>query len=518
MELGLKSIEKSTEMSADLASLIAVIEQGFDAVVITDKDWLIEYVNPAFEKLKGYKKEEIVGYHLSVLDNQIYTPEALAHLKEVLDRGEVWVEQIKTKHKNGKDLVVDVRGFAVKTKRGDISGYVLIARDITEEAELQRCLLHAQKMQAIGTLAGGIAHDFNNILSGIMGFAELAIKEVPVDSPIFKKIEQIVQAAQRAKELIQQILSFSRYVEDKKRPVQCASIIKEVLKFIRAALPAEIEIKTNVQSDSAILVNPTQLHQVIINLCTNAYHAMQENGGTLTINLKDVIVNYPEAKRLDLPIGKYVKIEVSDTGHGISPEIIDRIFEPYFTTKKEKGTGLGLAVVYGIIKDAGGAITVNSKLGEGTTFSIYLPCVEQKGKEEEEIKDITLCKGHGKILLIDDEKLVLEVEREMLESLGYYTTACLNPYEALNEIELNPKKYDLVITDLSMPGISGEKLAKKIISLCPDLPVILCTGFGDLVVEERLKKMGIKEILRKPVSLKQFAQTIQQVLDSPKFK
>ncbi|MDH3877577.1 MAG: ATP-binding protein [Desulfobacterales bacterium] len=383
-------------------------------------------------------------------------------------------------------------------------------------AKYERQLQQVLKIQAIGTLAGGIAHDFNNILFPIVGYTELTMDEVPDDSVAHNNLEEVLKAAHRAKDLVQQILTFSRQSGLERKPVKVHLIIKEALKLLRASIPASIEIINNIDDDChPVMGDATQIHQVIMNLCTNAYQAMQDKGGTLEVNLSEVDVGYEETvKKIGMQPGKHLQLLVRDEGCGMDAIVLDRIFEPYYTTKEQgKGTGLGLSVIHGIVKNHRGDISVTSSPGKGTTFKVYLPITEDADIVTELEPSNGAAKGNERILLIDDEEQIVSMEQQMLENLGYEVTARTDSTEALKEFSLQPQNFDLVITDMTMPQMTGDELAQKLLDIKPDIPVILCTGFNEDITEEKALAMGIQKFVMKPVIKNDLATTIRTVLD-----
>ena len=383
-------------------------------------------------------------------------------------------------------------------------------------AKYERQLQQVLKIQAIGTLAGGIAHDFNNILFPIVGYTELTMDEVPDDSVAHNNLEEVLKAAHRAKDLVQQILTFSRQSGQERKPVKVHLIIKEALKLLRASIPASIEIINNIDDDChPVMGDATQIHQVIMNLCTNAYQAMQDKGGTLEVNLSEVDVGYEETvKKIGMQPGKHLQLLVRDEGCGMDAIVLDRIFEPYYTTKEQgKGTGLGLSVIHGIVKNHRGDISVTSSPGKGTTFKVYLPITEDADIVTELEPSNGAAKGNERILLIDDEEQIVSMEQQMLENLGYEVTARTDSTEALKEFSLQPQNFDLVITDMTMPQMTGDELAQKLLDIKPDIPVILCTGFNEDITEEKALAMGIQKFVMKPVIKNDLATTIRTVLD-----
>jgi signal transduction histidine kinase/ActR/RegA family two-component response regulator len=383
-------------------------------------------------------------------------------------------------------------------------------------AKYERQLQQVLKIQAIGTLAGGIAHDFNNILFPIVGYTELTMDEVPEDSVAHNNLEEILKAAHRAKDLVQQILTFSRQSGQERKPVKVQSIITEALKLLRASIPASIDIIHKIDDDcQPVMGDATQIHQVIMNLCTNAYHAMQDKGGTLKVNLSEVDVDYEETiEKIGMQPGKHLQLLVTDEGCGMDAAVLERIFEPYYTTKEQgKGTGLGLSVIHGIAKNHRGDITVASTPGKGTTFKVYLPIIEDGDTAAEFEPSNGAAKGNERILLIDDEEQIVSMEQQMLENLGYEVTARTDSTEALKEFSEKPQNFDLVITDMTMPHMTGDALAQKLLNIKPDIPVILCTGFNEDITEEKALAMGIQKFVMKPVIKNDLASTIRTVLD-----
>jgi PAS domain S-box-containing protein len=390
--------------------------------------------------------------------------------------------------------------------------------DISEKKKLEAQLRQAYKMEAIGTLSGGIAHDFNNVLSIILGNAELAIDDIPEWSPARFNLKEIRRAGMRAKDVVRQLLNFSRKTNQELKPTKIIPVVKDALRFLRATIPTSIEIRQNIQDASdTVLADSTQIHQVILNLGTNAFHAMEETGGILEIGIKNVAFDQVAATPYsDLKPGKYVQVTVSDTGQGIAPGIRDRIFDPYFTTKEiGKGTGMGLSVVLGIVKGHGGAISVDSDPGKETRIRIFLPRVEREA-EIEFVSEEKLPTGNENILFVDDEGSLADLGRLKLEKMGYRVTATSRPDEALELFYANPDQFDLVITDMTMPKMTGDRLAKEILKVRPDMPIIICTGYHEKIKEKKFLEMGIKTLLLKPVSINNLAKSVRKVLDKEK--
>jgi signal transduction histidine kinase/CheY-like chemotaxis protein len=385
-----------------------------------------------------------------------------------------------------------------------------------EKKKLEGQLRQAQKMEAIGTLAGGIAHEFNNTLCPITGYAYLTMDYVPEGSVAQKNLHEILKAANRAKDLVQQILTFSRQSEHERKFIKIQPIIKEALKLLRSSIPTTIKISQNIDGEcGAILADPTQIYQVLMNLCTNAYHAMREKGGVLEVTLLEEEISPDDSEsNLDLSPGTYLKLTVSDTGHGMDHAVMEKIFIPYFTTKPfGEGTGMGLAITHGIVKSCGGDIQVYSEPSEGTTFHVYFPRIEEDSYAQQSISTEPIQKGNESILLVDDEVQLVRVMQQMLERLGYHVTARANSVEALEAFRHQPEEFDLVITDQTMPNMTGAKLAQEIMGIRSDIPVILFTGFSEVISEEKAKAMGIREYIMKPVITRDLAKAIRRVLD-----
>ncbi len=388
---------------------------------------------------------------------------------------------------------------------------------MAEARQMQTKLASSEKFQALGQMASGVAHDFNNILSGIMGYAEMALYDISENSPARKSIEQVLKASNRAEDLVKQILAFSRQSESdqERRPIQIHHIVQEALKLTRASLPTTIDIHQDISTHgTTVLADPTQIHQIMMNFCTNAHHAMREKGGILEVSLVPVeldsieVGDYP-----DLKPGSYLKLSIGDTGDGMDANTMQRIFDPYFTTKeKGVGIGMGLSVVHGIVKRHNGAIKVFSRLGEGSTFQVLLPRIEKEIEYEAEALE-PLSLGKERILFVDDEKALIDLGKQMLERLGYKVVSRTSSVEALEAFRSDPEKFDLVITDMTMPNMTGDKLAEEIMAIRPDTPIILCTGFSQLITEGQAKKMGIREFVMKPLVMSDLAKTIRKVLD-----
>lgn len=385
-----------------------------------------------------------------------------------------------------------------------------------QKSDLEAQLRQAYKMEAIGTLAGGIAHDFNNLLGVIIGYSEMARDDAPQNSSIAKDLDRVLTASHRAKELVKQILTFSRQSQVDLTPIATQPIIKESLKLLRSSIPTTIEIKEDIDSECGpILADPTQIHQILMNLCTNAYHAMEDKGGVLSITLKTASDEFiPELNTSRRDPGEYLELVVADTGCGIGPDVIDKIFDPYFTTKEVgKGTGMGLSIIHGIVRESGGDIRIKSILGKGTSVHVFFPVAVSNIKETEKIPKM-LPHGEGHILFVDDEEILAEMGKEMLERLGYKVTAKTSSLEALEVFQNSPDSFDVIITDQTMPGLMGSDLARRILQIRPHMPIILCTGYSSLIDKSSAKVIGIRTFANKPLTTKTVAQLLSEVLDS----
>jgi PAS domain S-box-containing protein len=494
-----------------------LVENADDAIFIA-QDEVIKFPNPKTLALIGYSKDELSEIPFI----NIIHPE---------DRGMVverYHQRLKGKefpssysfriiNKVGDELFVQLNAALITWE--DRPATINLLRDITEQKELENQLRRAQKMEAIGNLAGGIAHDFNNILTSVIGFTELSLDEVEKGTHIEDNLQEIYTAGKRAKDLVMQILAFARQSGEDLKPIQVDTIATEVLKLIRSSIPTTIEIKQTIESDALIMGNATQVHQILMNLFANAAHAMEDEGGILEFSLKDVVMDRVVTREnLDLKPGNYIEIKVSDTGTGIAPEIIGAIFDPYFTTKGPgEGTGMGLAMVHGIVKSYGGKISVDSKPGQGALFRIYLP-VARKRREHHPYQSETLPTGTERILFVDDEVPITKMGGQTLEGLGYTVSIRTGSIEALELFRSRPNDFDLVITDMTMPNMSGDKLAVELMKIRPDIPVMLCTGFSKKISDDSIATIGIRAVAYKPIVKADLAKTVRKVLDDRQSK
>jgi len=506
-----------------------IYENALEGIFQTTPDGRLLSVNPAFAKMYGYASSQEMINHIMDIKQQVYVdPEEREKYKEILAKQGI-VEGFQVQHykKDREKFWVSINARVLSDEAGKAyySGFVedITKRRLAEEEKihLEARLRQAQKMEAIGTLAGGIAHDFNNILSAIMGYTDMALRSLPENETLLRRyLNQVFKAGERASDLVKQILAFSRQGDEKPCPLRVSIIVKEALKLLRATLPSTIQIHQDIQSEwDTVLADPTQIHQIVMNLCTNAAHAMRERQGELKVSLVTVDVDRQVAQNLhhDLIPGAYLKLTVSDTGIGIPVEIRDRIFDPFFTTKKpQEGTGMGLAIVYGIVSSYNGAIAVESEVGRGSAFHVYLPLLA-----ETEIKENTavvmLPQGRKeRLLFVDDEEVIVQLGMEMLTDLGYEVTGKTSSVDAWELFRSRPDLFDLVITDMTMPDMTGIDLAKNMAHLRPDIPVILCSGFSEEITPERLKAAGIGDFIMKPILKHKIAVAIRCLLDNRK--
>ena len=495
------------------------------AIILIIENGHIIYVNKKAIESYGYILQDLLG--IKVLE--IIAPEDREPFQEMLgslERGDLSMahQEFRCLTKSGESRWLEFLALPINFKgRNVILGHALDINDKKvadlEKAKLEEQLRQSQKLEAIGTPAGGIAHDFNNILAAIQGNVELTLlflEHNPDVQQIKGNLQEVLQAGKRAQDAVRQILTFTRSIDPQEERVQVHLILQEVLNLLRATLPTNIEIHTRIDDrGGAVLGDPTQVHQVIMNLCTNAYQAMQERGGVLEVSLDSILVGAMEnGAASQLPPGSYLRLVVSDTGPGMEPAVRERIFEPYFTTKEPgEGTGLGLAVVHGIVSRLKGVIEVNSTPGKGSSFLVYLPRLDPP-KNQQTVQAAPLPLGQERILYVEDERQVAEVGRRLLSHLGYQVTAVNSSIEAREMFQSRPQDFDLVITDLTMPQMTGVELAADLVKVRPDLPIILCSGFNESVSPEAARKLNIREFLMKPAKLSDFAKAIRRALDS----
>jgi len=484
---------------------LSFVENTLDGVYICENG-ILKFCNRRFAHMFDYKKTgDLTGMELKKL---VYS-DTTEPVGKDLEGHHTFIGR----RRDGSEFEVEALTCTVKY-HGRFATQGII-RDISKLRQLEKQLRQAQKMEVIGTLASGIAHDFNNILSIIMGYIELSLDSRTNPTVIRQNLKQVLNASHRAKDLVQQILTFSRRGEKEKGPVKISSLVKEVIKLMRASLPSTIEIHQDIsKTEYVALADPTQLHQVLMNLCTNAAQAMMEEGGMLKIELSDLNRDMEAIYEEPLPPSPYLRLTVSDTGCGMTPEIQEQIYEPFFTTKKSgEGTGMGLAVVKGIVKNHDGEISVESEPGKGTSFHLFLPLLHEDTWNEQEKKEGVTPGGDEHVLLVEDEPVLLNIVKRMLERLGYQVVSKANGMEALETFRANPQDFDVVITDLTMPGMTGIQLARELIKIEPEIPIIICTGFNEGINREHLRNLGMQGFIMKPYSSEKLSLAIRDVLD-----
>lgn len=502
--------------------LDGIINSFGDPLFVKDQSHRWVLVNDAMCAMMGCFRTQLIGK-----SDYDYFPKEEADVFWAKD-AEVFASGVENIN---EELLTDSRGFTrtivtkktLYTDKNDNKYIVGIIRDVTElrrqeeeKIRLVARLNQAHKMEAIGTLAGGIAHDFNNILQPMLGYSEMLRLRLPQDSPCQRYVERLHAAGLRAKELVSHILAFSRQTEHKVVPVRLQTILKEVVQLCRFTIPANVDIVTDLHSDCPpVLLDPSQVHQVAMNLIVNAYHAVEASGGRITIGLRQHTLSSDEVAGTLLMPGRYLALTIADTGCGIASEVRDRIFEPYFTTKEQgKGTGLGLAVVHGIVKEWQGDIVIASTVGVGTTMTVYLPLLEESGNMEKMETRVEYPGGSERILFIDDEEMIVELSTLLLKELGYQITSCVQSLQALDLFTADPLAFDLIITDLMMPGMTGDQLAREMLAINPALPIIICSGFRERIGKEHMADLGIREILMKPISIADLSHKVRAVLDA----
>lgn len=495
-----------------------VVDNAMEAIVIS-QEGVVQFVNKRAEDISGLSRKRFQGTSMLELihpdDREMVYQRYQARMS-----GQDVPSQYRFRIKTVQGRTVWFDNYAVLVEWDGNPATLSFLTDITalveseqESRQYERQLRQAQKMEAIGTLAGGIAHDFNNILTAIMGYAELLQMKLKGNGKEPQYVEHILAAGKRARDLIHQILTFSRQTEKQAKPVRLKVLVNEALKLIRASLPSTVEIKSVLNSDALVMGDASQLHQVIMNLCTNAGAAMAGGEGTLEVLLSEVEVDSALTSQYqDIKPGRYLKLEVKDNGCGMAQEVLARIYEPFFTTRaRGEGTGLGLAVTHGIVKAHQGLIYAYSEPGHGSSFQVFLPLIEPMAQEETASED-TSYQGHGTVLVVDDEPVIVELAQEMLQALGFEVVTAKDGQQALEILDQDGAEFDLVITDLTMPHITGDKLARQIGQAHPGLPVILSTGFRSKISQQRMDEMGIKALIQKPMLTGQLVRAIRQAL------
>ena len=500
--------------------LTKAIEQASEPIIIMDAEGTVQYVNPATGNLMGYNIREVVGINI-FKSSQKQLPDLREKVFKTINTGKFWSNTLSHKKKDGGTCLLETTISPIFDESGALTNLLSIARDVTKEHVLERQVQQSQKMESIGTLAGGIAHDFNNILAAIVGYAELCLDDSQDNPENCQSLQQILNATSRAKSLVSQILAFSRSADIEKKPIKISPLVKETCKFLRSSLPTTIEIKQHITAENDfIMADPTQFHQILMNLCTNAGHAMEKTGGVLEVRLENILLNKNNLLSCpELKPGLHLQLIVKDTGHGISTAIKDHIFEPYFTTKsKGEGTGLGLAVTHGYVKDFGGNIKVESKKGKGTAFTLLFPVITEilTPDQSKDIEPLPI--GTETIMLVDDEFILVKTCKRILERLGYTVIGETSPEEALDRFKQSKESYDLIITDKTMPKMTGFSLAREINKIRTDIPILLYTGHKEKDDEKKIKAAGISDIIMKPFDKKSIAKIVRKVLDQKQAK
>jgi len=490
------------------------IDQAGEGVLITDRNGIIHYANSCMTTLSGYSLEELVDKNLNLMDIGEIDQENKERLRDALSSGGNWEGVIVNKRKDGTLYDEKMVITPIKSSKDETTNYVAIKRDISKEKRLESQLMQARKLEAVGTLAGGIAHDFNNILSIIFGNTQMAMDDIPKGNPTRENLNQVLIAASRAAELIRQILSFSRKSEQKLQIINPFVVIKETLKLLQPTIPSTVRIDSHLDEKCGnINGDPVQIHQILVNLTTNAVHAMDEKGD-LNISLKPCVLTKDELlHRPDIVPGRYVRLSVSDNGKGMEPDMLDRIFDPFFTTKEvDEGTGMGLAVVHGIVMTHGGLIRVESSPGSGSIFHVFFPMVEESPSLKP-LKPESELTGTERILFVDDEKTLVDVWSQVLRVQGYRMTTKFSSKDALETFRANPHDFDMIITDQTMPEMTGDELSQEILRIREDIPIILCTGYSSKISKEEALEVGISAFCMKPLERNSLLVTIRKLLD-----
>jgi len=511
-----QDISERKKAETELQRLSTAVEQVVENIIITDAVGKIKYVNPAFERNIGYTLKEVYDIDHRFFGADKTEKKVYGQMLKTVEDDRVWTGRITSRKKNNDLIIEDAIVSPIKSPLGSFMGYVSINRDVTLKAKFENQLRQSQKMEAIGTLAGGIAHDFNNILGVIIGCSELATNSISKNHRAVKDIEQVLTAGLRAKSLVSQILTFSRQEEDKKIPLILSPFIKEVVKFLKATLPKIMEIRVKLNTETGtILADPIQMQQILMNLCTNSSQSIGRNRGVIDVTLSNIDYENTDDLPPEINPGAYVILEVKDNGCGIPDKIIHKIFDPFFTTKSiGEGTGLGLSVVHGIVKKHGGTVTVKSKKGVGTSFCVILPGLEHADIKINIEQSLELPRGKEKILLVDDETTLVDILERILSNLGYEVHAYSSSLKALNAFKLKPGYFDLIVTDLIMPDMTGADLTTKIRKLNNKIPVILFTGINDnKIVQRDYKGIKFNRILVKPLRNADLVFAIRKELD-----
>lgn len=511
-----KALEESQERFQTLFHKTPISYQSLD-----EHGRFLE-VNESWLETLGYRREEVIGKNFA----KFLHPSMQEHFKENFPRfkavGEILGVEFDMIKKDGSTIIVSFHGKIGKNPQGEFVQTHCVLSDITEQKkaekvtkQLEMQLQRNRKLEAIGVLAGGIAHDFNNILHPIIGFSELTLQDLPPDkAELRENVEEIIKGSKRAANLVRQILNFSSQKQKPPEPIMVQSIVKESIQFLRSTIPKNIEIHQQINPKPIFVLNdPTQLYEIVMNLCTNAYHAMEEKGGLLSVTVDVADISIDQNKRFDKKSGRHCKISVADTGSGIPPEYIRKIFDPYFTTKEiGKGSGLGLSVVHGIVKEHNGVIDVESRPGK-TQFDVYFPAIDPPTEESPQKEAYVPSAGNEHVLFVDDEQAIVKLVERSLDKLGYKTTGMTSSVDAFEVFKNNPEKFDIVITDVAMPKMIGTTLIKKIRDIRQDIPVMMCTGFSNLIHEDKVSSLNIDEFVFKPISIDELSSKLRQILE-----
>lgn len=507
-----RSLSKSKKISENL------IQSMHDGFTELDASGVHINANPAFLNMTGFSKGEIIG---TGTPHPYWPPEEIHSIESAFKKTQNDQQsdhELVFMKKSGERFPVIVSPSSIKDDHGRVIRYFATVKDITNRKEYEKRIQQASKMESIGNLAGGIAHEFNNMLAIIMGNNELIGEEVPPESLAKESTEEIRIAGLRAREVVKQLLTFSRQDNVSQKVLDLKSVVQESMKLIRSTTPTNIKIEQKLSEDTfTILGNGTQINQVLINLCKNAVDALPEIKGVITIELYNETIDTQQVRhQVTLPPGKYSKLIVTDNGTGMEEGVIERVFEPYYTTKAVgAGTGIGLAVVHGIVERHGGEIIVDSKLGQGTSFIIYLPTHEGLQKHESDEIDIFPV-GDECVLYVDDEISIAKLGKRLLEGLGYRTETTTDPNKALDMVKKVPNKFDLLITDMAMPNMTGNQLVIETLKIRQDMPIIICTGDSDKISEKDAVDIGASSFIMKPINKLELAKTVRNVLDDAK--
>jgi PAS domain S-box-containing protein len=510
-----RDLTKRMEMEQEMRRLAVAVEQSTESIMITDVDGGILYVNAAFEQTTGYSAEETVGQRPSILKSGKHSGEFYGKLWKTISSGKTWEGRFTNRNKNGNLFEAEAVIYPIRDADDKVLNYVAISRDITQEAAIEKHLRQQQKMNAVGELAGGVSHDFNNILTAILGYVALCMNSVDEESKTYTYLSEIVKAGDRATKLVRQILTFSRQEEQQFHSLDLQPIIEDSLSLVQTTMRKSIKLVQEIDPQcGSILGDTTQLQQVMVNLCTNAVHAMgKDDPGTLTVRLRQVDLSAKDVEEqvTDLDPGRYACITVSDTGCGMPPEVMERIFEPYFTTKKQgEGTGFGLSIVHGIVRKHRGSIAVESEEGKGTTFTLHFPLISEAAHQEPAVgKAAPVDAVRGRILFVDDDQTVLSMGREILESFGYNVVTATNGRRALETFKRDSSAFDALVTDYSMPEMNGHDLIRDVVAIRKDIPCILCSGYMEKVEGEDLSMLGHAAYMAKPINWQELSQAIQ---------